>query len=288
MRQVSSIPINRPMDKRFMGKGEIKISNTQVLGQNSSFNSEVHAGDYIAINGKEFRVVQVLSDFELKILESFHQDEWIKFHVYPKRDNSECMKLTNDRLKSDHAVLIFPEGETHEQPAMLTVKGGIASIVLNSLASGINPDVQCFSYIISSPGKFRTKSELLISEPLKFDPSLLNLEKSEACRLIIEKITQEMNEIRLPAETLEEIELAIFIAKLKKLKDFETNKLEILREILLRIKGTDENLINQMRKIKMEAQRIGVSKYAWDMVDEFEYKMNMLFGVGLTVIVNYI
>lgn len=275
------------MDKRFKGKGEIKISGSQVSGQNTCFSSEVHVGDYIVINGKELRVIEALDDFNVRIAENLSQDEFTSFNVYPKRDNTECLNTTFNRLKEGHAVLLFPEGETHEQPAMLSIKGGIASIVLGSIAKGVNPSIQVFSYILSSPAKFRTKSELLLSEPFKFDENLLSLEKSEAYKIIIEKITEEMNKISLPAQTFEEIELAIFIAKLKKIKDFEMNKQEILRELLLTFKGLDEEMFNQMTKIKEFAKKVGVSKYNWDLVSEAEYKRNLVFGLGLvTTVIN--
>ena len=290
MRSSNAIPIVRPMDKRFVGNGSIKIDKSEVTGQGTNFKTQVKEGEMIVINGIELKVKSIESDSKLIIIQEFDQsvDTW--YTIYPRIDNSYAFEISIQKLKMNIAISLFPEGETHEEPQMIPVKGGIATLVLGCLEQGFNPDIQCYSYYISSPSKFRNKTELILGSTFKFDPCVQKMTKSQAYSYIIDRITQEMKTIMLPADKFEQVELAVFIAKIFEIKNFEIKKVSILRDILPQIRNTnfETELIDFMRKIKENASKLGVSKYAIREIQEDEYRYNLFGGLILSLIVSII
>ena len=290
MRMSNSIPIVRPMDKGFIGNGTIKIDKFEVNGQGTNFKTQVNEGDIIVINGIELKVISIESDTKLIIKKEFDQSFDTRYTIFPQVDNSKYFELAIQKLKMNIAISLFPEGETHEEPQMIPVKGGIANLVLGCLENGFNPDVQCYSYYISSPSKFRNKTELILGPTFKFDPSIQKMSKCQAYSLIIERVTQEIKAIMLPADKFEQVELAAFIAKILEIENFENNKVNILRSLLkqMRNKNCEAELIDFMKQIKVSATKQGVTKYAFREIKEDEFRYNLVGGVVLSLIVSII
>lgn len=190
MRAVGTIPIKRPMDSRYQGTGKIQIISTHTTGENTKFLSEVRPNDYIVIKGTELRVAQVLSDSEIILYDSFEQTEKTQFKVYPKIDNSYCYGEVLKRIQNNQAVLIFPEGETHENPGMIPLKGGTASLVIQSLEKDIPVRMQCFTYIFSDPQKYYGRLQLVIGKSFGFDKELTKLPKLQSYTAILDIILQ--------------------------------------------------------------------------------------------------
>jgi 1-acyl-sn-glycerol-3-phosphate acyltransferase len=287
MRISNSIPINRPMDKRYVGTGEVTINQREVNGKGTLFKTEVREGYMIVINGVELKVKSIESDSKLFIEKEFNHPDFTWFTIYPKVDNSKFFETSISHLQNNFAISLFPEGETHEEPEMISVKGGIASMVLQCLNKGINPHIQCFSYFISSPTKFRNKTELILAPAFQFDTNVKDLSREQAYSLIVERITEELKNVMLPAKTFEQVELANFIGKVYGMKKFNTEKIRCLRNILKQVKekGCEKELLEFMRIIKNKALELGVSKYSLHEVTETEFQYNFFLGVVLFFIV---
>ena len=127
-----------------------------------------------------------------------------------------------------------------------------------------------------------------MGQGFKFDPKIAEMDRGESYRTVLERLKAEMEKVSLPAKTFDEIELAIFIAKVKKVENFEENKFDVLKGYLEKMNGIDDELFKQMRKIKETAASHGVSKYTWYNIEESEYKLNLLIGALLLLIVGFI
>lgn len=190
MRAVSSIPIKRPMDFRFPGTGKISVTSTHTIGEGTKFLTEVKPNDYIVIYGNELRVSQVLSDSEITLFDTFEHSEKTLFKVYPRVDNVDCYEQVMKRIQNNECLLFFPEGETHETPGMIPLKGGIASLVIQSLEKDISIHLQCFTYVFSDPEKYQGKVQLVVGESFGFDKELVKLPKLQSYTIILDRILQ--------------------------------------------------------------------------------------------------
>ena len=197
MRCTQVIPIKRPMDFRFFGNGKIKITEKHVVGEGTSFLSQVKPGDCVVINGNELKILQVLSDAELKLDTAFDTIEGVSYKVYPRVENSYFFEQSLKRLQEGGIVALYPEGETHETPGLIPMKAGIASLVIKALQMNIPIKLQCFSYVMSDPEKYRAKVQLIIGERFEIGRDLLDLPKEEAYKIILDTLIQVVDYIEI-------------------------------------------------------------------------------------------
>lgn len=77
-------------------------------------------------------------------------------------DNTSTFAAAVEALESDHLVAVFPEGTTHDDPAIRELHTGVARIALQGLRSGL-PDVTIIPVGITYEDKVAVRGRALVS-----------------------------------------------------------------------------------------------------------------------------
>lgn len=77
-------------------------------------------------------------------------------------DNTSTFSAAVDALAEDHLVAIFPEGTTHDDPAIRELHTGVARIALQALSSGL-PDVAIIPVGLTYEDKVAVRGRALVS-----------------------------------------------------------------------------------------------------------------------------
>ena len=87
----------------------------------------------------------------------------------PKR-NAEAFRAVVAALAARRAVLIFPEGKSHDEPAIAPLKTGTARMALQARAAGVRDvTILPIGFVFEDKARPRTKILVEIGEPLSLD-----------------------------------------------------------------------------------------------------------------------
>jgi len=87
----------------------------------------------------------------------------------PKR-NEDAFRAVIDALAQRHAVLIFPEGKSHDEPAIAPLKTGTARMALQARAAGVRDlAILPIGFVFEDKGMPRTRILVEVGEPLSLD-----------------------------------------------------------------------------------------------------------------------
>jgi 1-acyl-sn-glycerol-3-phosphate acyltransferase len=130
--------------------------------------------------------------------------------VDPRR-NAEAFDAIVDALARQHAVLIFPEGISHDAPAIAPLRTGLARIALQSLGSGRVGDVAVLPVGLTFERKWRPRSSVLVTigEPIELSAGAALPD----VRALTERVEGELRRVTLNFETPEAAEQVLEMSR---------------------------------------------------------------------------
>lgn len=175
LRFLNIIPTERPIDKKFKGKGQIvRIEGDIVIGEGTSFKTQLNPGDSLKLDGSmtEYGVDKIVSDTQLKLMAVTADTlaEKRGFEILPKLNQEVVFKKVFEALNQDKVVGIFPEGGSHDRTQLLPLKAG-ACVFVWGCYNQYNRKVEMVECGINYFGahKFRSKVVINIGKPRSYD-----------------------------------------------------------------------------------------------------------------------
>lgn len=133
--------------------------------------------------------------------------------VYRRKDdpalmdrNADMFRAAHDALGAGSAVGIFPEGESHSEPALVPLRTGAARILLGTLWSfGIRAPVVPVGLVFYDKTIFRSPALVAVGEPVPWeDLGNRGAEDPEAVRALTARIDAALREVTLNLERWED------------------------------------------------------------------------------------
>jgi 1-acyl-sn-glycerol-3-phosphate acyltransferase len=143
--------------------------------------------------------------------------------VYRRQDdpaqmdkNADMFRAVYDVLGNGSAVGIFPEGESHSAPSMVSLKTGAARIALGTaMAHGVHATIIPVGLVFYDKAIFRSPALVVVGEPVAWDDlSGRPVEDAEAVRALTERIGSGLKQVTLNLERWEDrplVETAVAI-----------------------------------------------------------------------------
>jgi 1-acyl-sn-glycerol-3-phosphate acyltransferase len=98
--------------------------------------------------------------------------------------NSDAFRMVTRALRQDRAVLVFPEGVSHDEPSLAPLKTGAARMALTAAAEGAGGlRVLPFGMIFEQKERPRSRVLVRIGEPIDVDEWLAATDAPDAARL---------------------------------------------------------------------------------------------------------
>jgi glycerol-3-phosphate O-acyltransferase / dihydroxyacetone phosphate acyltransferase len=125
--------------------------------------------------------------------------------VYRKQDdpsqmnrNEGTFEAASDGLVHGHAVMLFPEGKSHSEPALMELRTGAARIALRALHRGATVSVVPVGLTYAEKERFRSEALVEFGRPFFVSDFVVQgEEESAAVRRLTEKIEQELKVVTL-------------------------------------------------------------------------------------------
>ena len=133
--------------------------------------------------------------------------------------NEETFAACYDELAAGGAVALFPEGTSHNEPALQPLKTGAARIALGAAARAARPGqvpdgssgvaILPVGHTFDARGRFRSRALVAIGEPLDAGPelALYGTDPEAAVRQLTSRIEQALHEVTLNYATWDEARL---------------------------------------------------------------------------------
>ena len=125
-------------------------------------------------------------------------------------DNASTFSAAVEALAGDHMVAVFPEGTTHDDPAIRELRTGVARIALAALASGL-PDVTIIPVGITYEDKVAVRGRALVSfgPPIRLGPDDAPADADGEAghtevRALTRRLTEALGRVTPPFETLDD------------------------------------------------------------------------------------
>ncbi|KAI8910960.1 hypothetical protein EDD86DRAFT_189537 [Gorgonomyces haynaldii] len=194
-RAFHSIPVERPQDLAFSGKGTIYVDKQDphiIHGHGTVFSQQLQPRSVLTLpkGAGTAEVVQVISDFTCRIKRAFegdqaetaliHVDEkgqqvGSSYKITPYVNQSNMFNEVTRRLHLGAAVGIFPEGGSHDRPEMLPLKPGVAMMALQAMET--NPDMDLTIIPVGlnyfNADRFRSRAVIEYGDPIKVPRELV-------------------------------------------------------------------------------------------------------------------
>jgi hypothetical protein len=148
--------------------------------------------------------------------------------------NTETFAAAHAVLAGRGAIALFPEGASHDEPALLPMKTGAARIVVEAEAryGGLGTLIVPVGLIFDRKARFRSRALLQIGEPM--DPareiSLYATDPKRAVRLLTDRVGRALQEVTLNYASWEEARLLERVVDLFALKERDLRQAEGLAE----------------------------------------------------------
>lgn len=134
--------------------------------------------------------------------------------IYRRKDtdgdvsrNEDSFRRVYELLAENQALIIFPEGQSHDAPHLTELKTGAARMTLGAIAAnGVAPVVLPVGLTFTGKGRFRSGVLVQFGEPVDLSvPD--NMDNYDAVHLITNRIKEGLIEVTLNAESWEDINL---------------------------------------------------------------------------------
>eukprot|EP00300_Choanocystis_sp_HF-7_P003181 c12409_g1_i2.p1 GENE.c12409_g1_i2~~c12409_g1_i2.p1 ORF type:complete len:613 (+),score=128.92 c12409_g1_i2:50-1888(+) len=146
---LGGIPVERSEDVTFKGQGTISISGSSVIGSNTAFTTQCTPGCVLVSSGDNgapvrVKVHDVVDDAHITLEAPLEQVTvtTASFTIQPRIDHSAMFKEVYDSLGAGGAVVIFPEGGSHDRTELLPLKLGVSTMALGAMAAKSDLKVQ--------------------------------------------------------------------------------------------------------------------------------------------------
>lgn len=130
------LPVTRPQDIVFKGKGMVSTDGTAALrGDDTNFLEKIIPGSSLAIDGlpKPVKVKSIVSETLIMLeADAPASDGKRSYKVTPKVEQSAMYDKVYRGLRNGQCLGIFPEGGSHDQTDLLPLKAGVAIIALDA------------------------------------------------------------------------------------------------------------------------------------------------------------
>lgn len=223
--------------------------------------------------------------------------------VYRRQDTGVDVSRNEEMFDSCHRVLaaggalaIFPEGRSHTEPSMMTLRTGVSRIVLGALDRWPELPLRIVPVGLTFDDKDTFRSRVLLDVGLPIDPrawlEAWREDPREAARDLTGKIRTSLEEVTLNFPSWEEARLIRRAAELYARPDLELPSVPTLAESVeiqqlfvdgyLELRREDpervEAVARAVRDYDTELERLGVrdeqvaSRYPWEGVARFVAK----------------
>jgi glycerol-3-phosphate O-acyltransferase / dihydroxyacetone phosphate acyltransferase len=173
--------------------------------------------------------------------------------------NTDAFRLVTQALEGQGAVLVFPEGISHDEPNLAPLKTGAARMALAASAGGVRGlSILPFGMIFEQKERPRSRVLVRIGEPLDVDAWLASAGAPDAARLTAE-ITAGMRRVTLnfasEARAGRAVALARALAAIAEQPSSigQPRPLVVEAEIAHRIEIATDELANAQRDIVLQA-----------------------------------
>ncbi|CEM05710.1 unnamed protein product [Vitrella brassicaformis CCMP3155] len=218
------IPVKRPQDLTFKGKGKLILTpgDKTVKGEETAFRLDFKPGDKVSpmkpdgkTSGPSVTIADVLSDTEAQISDTVPEDYQppeggAQFKVLPKVDQADVYDAVNDHLRAGGCIGIFPEGGSHDRTTLLPLKPGVAIMALSSIsegAEGVTIVPVGINYFEAH--RFRSQAIIEIGMPIQPEDSLVeryqnDQERRDAVNELLAIVDKSLRRVILTAGDYEE------------------------------------------------------------------------------------
>ena len=215
LRFLNIIPTERPIDKKYRGKGYIENFEDDILiGKDTSFTTQLNRGFAIKLENSdvELSVEEVISDTKLRLASKFEEKLEGKrnYEILPKINQEVVFKNVFETLNKDRCVGIFPEGGSHDRTQLLPLKAGACVFVWGSY-NLYNRKVQMVECGINYFGahKFRSKVVINIGKPRSYDFDREKMNdreyKKETIDSMLHDLKESMEQVKITAPSYNEL-----------------------------------------------------------------------------------
>jgi glycerol-3-phosphate O-acyltransferase / dihydroxyacetone phosphate acyltransferase len=113
--------------------------------------------------------------------------------------NQETFARCFEELRAGGAVALFPEGISHDRPALQPLRTGAARIALGAAASGAHVVILPIGLTFDDKRSFRSRLLLCVGEPIALPPA--SADDAEAVRALTEAIDAGLRAVTLNTES---------------------------------------------------------------------------------------
>ncbi|KAJ3102667.1 hypothetical protein HDU97_000364 [Phlyctochytrium planicorne] len=215
---LETIPVVRPQDAAFKGKGNVFLAESQdpptiLRGISTNFTTSLAPKSSISFplttpEGKitvTLDILEVVSDVEaklskpvtdVKLIEALKEDKGGVggYKITPYVDQGEMFSKVTEVLAAGGAVGIFPEGGSHDRMQLLPLKAGVAIMAL-SAPSTVKIVPVGLNYF--HPHRFRSRAVVEFGTPLELNPALQESFKTGNSAAKRDAVSTLMADIRL-------------------------------------------------------------------------------------------
>eukprot|EP00357_Protocruzia_adherens_P033072 CAMPEP_0115003976 /NCGR_PEP_ID=MMETSP0216-20121206/18932_1 /TAXON_ID=223996 /ORGANISM="Protocruzia adherens, Strain Boccale" /LENGTH=595 /DNA_ID=CAMNT_0002369885 /DNA_START=54 /DNA_END=1841 /DNA_ORIENTATION=- len=298
---MNSIPVARPQDKVFNGKGTLKSSgDTLVTGTDTEFTKTLKPGDVLKLGAiGDYVVKEIVSDTELHLKEvpaGVFDNQ--KYKVLPKIDQAEIYSKVWERLNQGGCIGIFPEGGSHDRSDLLPLKAGVTLMALGAMQKFKVPVyVVAFGLNYYNASKFRSQVVIEFGEPYEIPQNLVELygtDRRSACSTMLTEIEHRLRDVTLTAPSYHVLQSILYARRLYTPRDKSLTKEEetlIHRRLsrafsVMKNNQTLQSLLNEIRLYIRELHELGLkdsqvtrtsTKYQNKLIWNMMYAFVMMF-----------
>lgn len=114
--------------------------------------------------------------------------------------NAESFRAITEHLRSQGAVLVFPEGKSHDEPRLAPLRTGIARMALDAARAGVQPlTIVPIGLVFERKERPRSRVAVQVGEPLPLVPGALPTVES-----LMAHLDAELRAVTLNFDTVEE------------------------------------------------------------------------------------
>ena len=198
-------PTSTPSPRKSDGAPAFDSFKGTLIGQNTSFTTQMGSKDSIIFQNTKVRavVVRVHSDTEALVRyntsdeQRLSEAEFSSYKIIPHADQKVMFENCIRCLSKDGAIGIFPEGGSHDRTQLLPLKPGISIMALGTMAQHPNQKVTIVPVGINyfRGHRFRSRVFVDFGEPIVPDADLVEAyrtggsAKRAACNELLKRIS---------------------------------------------------------------------------------------------------
>ncbi|MDH5324494.1 MAG: 1-acyl-sn-glycerol-3-phosphate acyltransferase [Gammaproteobacteria bacterium] len=159
--------------------------------------------------------------------------------------NLDMFARCHDMLEIGEWLLIFPEGQSHSDPKLRTLKTGIARLAEGALQRNIEPLIVPIGLNFSDKGRFRSRVLIKINPPLAAQQELDRIGPDpERIRLFTHKIQTELEAVTLNADSEGDFEFIQWLERFFAMRHgkYRRRSMELRFKALKKIAQAQEHL----------------------------------------------